>query len=152
MAWKTLLPRGVELKLTWRGSFRFMDDPQTERQAVWDVIVRVHDPIRFVLSGRGDLRGTFAMEPDIEKWPVAGRIQWLLQETREVLHDASFEKPDGSSWHIVGRRPLELKGVNPGLGHMHCQLLEDEKVVAVGVLTTDMDDWTSALKTLRILT
>lgn len=149
MDWKSLIPRGLELSLTWRGAFRFLEEPDTQRRATWHVVARVQDPVRFALSGKVELQGTFSMEPDVAAYPVTGRVEWYLQEKREVLHDGSFEDEAGAVWRIVGVRPLALRSVGDGFGHLHCQLLKDEKVVAVGVLSSGIEEVGQVLRSLR---
>ncbi len=149
MGWKSIVPAGVELSLTWRGAFRFLQEPEIQRQATWHVVARVEDPLRFALSGRGELAGSFLMEPDVDPKAVVGRLEWYLQEKREVLHEGRFLGPDGESWMIRGVRPLALRSVGDGFGHLHCQLLKNEEVVAVGVLSSGIEEVGQVLRSVR---
>lgn len=151
MDWKSLIPKGLELTLAWRGRFRFLDAPETERLATWNVVARVEDPVRFALSGRGELRGTFVMEPDVDPVPVVGRVEWFLQGRREVLHEGTFVDSQGVTWKLVGIRPLAVRRVGDGFGHLHCQLLRDETVVAVGVLSSGIEDIKEIVSSVRLV-
>ena len=151
MDWKTAIPTGLEHTLVWRGTLRFLDDPMKERRAMWEAVGRVDDPLRFALSGRGELRGWFSLEPDMTRWPVTGRMEWYIQEKREVLFEGTYHDAEGISWRLIGRRPWGLRSASTGFGHLHCQLLKDEQIVAVGVLSSGVSDWGHVLSSVKFI-